>query len=190
MRTSPMGISASASFDVSVPSSPQLVQYVTTPGSAAGVALAGNYVFVADRFAGLWVIDVSVPGAAHVVAGVNLGTEPWTSSSPEPMPMWRLWAAGFRSWISPTPSPDAGRIGTHLGPRLLCLRGRGSRLPVRSLGRHSGHRHHRAPSARGPGMTQPWRGPQGLVAAAPYLYVTDYGGGISVVDVSVPYAPH
>jgi hypothetical protein len=46
---------------------PELVGFYDTPGSALGVAVAGAYAYVADRFDGLRVIDVSNPAAPFEV---------------------------------------------------------------------------------------------------------------------------
>jgi hypothetical protein len=48
-------------IDVSTPSGPWEVGFVDTPGQARGVAVSGNYAYLADRDSGLRVIDVSTP---------------------------------------------------------------------------------------------------------------------------------
>jgi hypothetical protein len=50
-------------IDVSTPGSPAEVGYCDTPGRAEGVAVSGDYAYVADYGEGLRVIDVSTPGS-------------------------------------------------------------------------------------------------------------------------------
>jgi hypothetical protein len=56
-------------IDVSNPSHPIWVGGCTTPGNAKKVAVAGNYAYVADEYAGLQVIDVSNPANPQRVGG-------------------------------------------------------------------------------------------------------------------------
>jgi len=50
-------------FDVSDPANPTEMSTIDTPGSAVGIALSGNYAFVADDTGGLRVLDISNPAA-------------------------------------------------------------------------------------------------------------------------------
>jgi len=56
-------------IDVSNPASPQRVGGYDTSGEALGVAVSGNYAYVADENAGLQVIDVSNPENPRRVGG-------------------------------------------------------------------------------------------------------------------------
>jgi hypothetical protein len=47
--------------DLSVPGSPIEIGFEDSPDFAFGVAVSGSYAYVADVYAGLRVIDVSVP---------------------------------------------------------------------------------------------------------------------------------
>jgi len=55
-------------FDVSDPSDPELVGQYMTPGRANGVAIVGNYLFVADYEDGLIILDVSVKSSPGFIA--------------------------------------------------------------------------------------------------------------------------
>jgi len=57
-------------IDVSNPASPQGVGGYDT-GEAYGVAVSGNYAYVADDGAGLQVIDVSNPASPQRVGGIR-----------------------------------------------------------------------------------------------------------------------
>jgi hypothetical protein len=48
-------------IDISDPSNPTLKGLYDTPGDAYGVAVSGNYAYVADRYSGLQIIDISNP---------------------------------------------------------------------------------------------------------------------------------
>jgi hypothetical protein len=54
-------------LDISTPAHPVQVAVVDTPGSAEGIAVAGNYAYVADWDKGLRIIDITDPLAAHEV---------------------------------------------------------------------------------------------------------------------------
>lgn len=72
-------------IDVSNPASPQRVGGYDTSGSAAvGVAVSGNFAYVADENAGLQVIDVSNPANPRRVGGI------------------RLLMPSMSSWLAPT----------------------------------------------------------------------------------------
>ncbi len=58
-------------IDVSNPANPQRVGGCDTSGRASGVAVSGNYAYVADCGAGLQVIDVSNPANPQRVGGYD-----------------------------------------------------------------------------------------------------------------------
>jgi hypothetical protein len=58
-------------IDVSNPANPQRVGGYDTSGGAWGVAVSGNYAYVADYDAGLQVIDVSNPASPQRVGGYD-----------------------------------------------------------------------------------------------------------------------
>jgi hypothetical protein len=58
-------------IDVSDPANPRRVGGYDTPGYALGVAVSGNYAYVADYDAGLQVIDVSDPANPRRVGGYD-----------------------------------------------------------------------------------------------------------------------
>ncbi len=53
-------------IDVSVPSSPTVVGAVDTPSNAFGVVIQGNYAFLADDWTGVVIIDVSDPESPQI----------------------------------------------------------------------------------------------------------------------------
>ena len=58
-------------IDISTPSAPVEVGSLKTPGRPSGVAVEGNYAYLADGYAGLRVIDVSTPSAPVEVDWLN-----------------------------------------------------------------------------------------------------------------------
>ena len=58
-------------MSMSNPASPQVVGRYDTSGSATGVAVSGNYAYVADGWAGLQVIDISNPASPQRVGGYD-----------------------------------------------------------------------------------------------------------------------
>jgi len=50
-------------LDISNPAAPSEAGYYDTPGDAWGVAVVGNYAYVADGYGGLRIVDVSNPAA-------------------------------------------------------------------------------------------------------------------------------
>ena len=58
-------------IDISNPANPQRVGGYDTAGQAWGVAVAGNYAYVADDTAGLQVIDISNPANPQRVGGYD-----------------------------------------------------------------------------------------------------------------------
>ena len=44
-----------------------------TPGNSLGIAVSGNYAYVADRDSGLMVVDISNPNAPSLVGGCSIG---------------------------------------------------------------------------------------------------------------------
>ena len=69
-------------LDISTPSSPSRVARVSTPGIVAGIALSGQYAYVADGEGGLQVVDISSP-TVPAIRGCYATTN-WT------------WAAGIK----------------------------------------------------------------------------------------------
>jgi len=57
-------------IDISDPANPVIFGSVDTPGNAYGVAVAGNYAYVADESAGLQVIDISDPANPAIAGSV------------------------------------------------------------------------------------------------------------------------
>jgi hypothetical protein len=64
-------------IDISNPANPQRVGGYDTSAYASGVAVAGNYVYVADGYAGLQVIDVSNPVNSQRVGGSDTTGSAW-----------------------------------------------------------------------------------------------------------------
>ena len=54
--------------------------YVDTPGTAARVAVVGNLAYVADRLAGLQIVDISSPARPRIIGSVGS----WTSNTCNP----------------------------------------------------------------------------------------------------------
>ena len=48
---------------------------VDTPGGAWGVAVSGDYAYVADYLSGLQVIDITTPASAQIVGSVDTPSE-------------------------------------------------------------------------------------------------------------------
>ena len=74
VRTTPtwrMGDAGLQVIDVSNPANPQRVGGYDTSGHAFGVAVSGNYAYVADGANGLQVIDVSNPANPQRVGGYD-----------------------------------------------------------------------------------------------------------------------
>ena len=80
-----------------------LVGQIDTPGFAQGVAVAGDYVYIADNESGLRVVDVSNPAAP-----VEVGSLPMPGYAPSGTLLWR--------GTMPTSWPLAGRAagGEHI----------------------------------------------------------------------------
>jgi hypothetical protein len=60
-------------IDISNPANPQRVGGYDTSGNAQGVAVSGNYAYIADGEEGLQVIDVSNPASPQQVGGFATG---------------------------------------------------------------------------------------------------------------------
>jgi hypothetical protein len=78
-----------AVFDVSNPANPRQVRGYDTSGFARGVAVSGNYAYVADYDAGLQVIDVRAPTNSVRVGGYDTsGRRAWRC--PGITPTWQI----------------------------------------------------------------------------------------------------
>jgi len=58
-------------FDVSAPGNPQEVGFYDTPGYPGGVAIAGDYAFLADSHEGIRIIDITDPANPDEVGSYN-----------------------------------------------------------------------------------------------------------------------
>ena len=58
-------------IDITNPASPAIVGSVDTPADASGVAVAGDYAYVADDFSGLRVVDIANPESPVIVGSVD-----------------------------------------------------------------------------------------------------------------------
>lgn len=60
-------------FDISNPEDPTLVGKIYTSGVVEDIALSGNYAFVATKFNGLWIFDITDPKKPRDVGHLNKG---------------------------------------------------------------------------------------------------------------------
>jgi len=64
-------------LDISNPASPTIRSSIANLGSNQGVAVKGQYAYLASRYSGLEVVDVSDPDAPRIVATRKLGGQAW-----------------------------------------------------------------------------------------------------------------
>ncbi|MEW6049677.1 MAG: hypothetical protein AB1644_01235 [Candidatus Zixiibacteriota bacterium] len=65
-------------IDVAVPSAPVLVDTLSTGSNSHEMAVTGNYLYIADGYEGLSIVDISNPSALVKVGGYTMGSGTWT----------------------------------------------------------------------------------------------------------------
>jgi hypothetical protein len=58
-------------FDVSVPTTPQVIASIDTPGLTIGVQVVGSKAYLADQQGGLQVVDLQTPSQPHLVGALD-----------------------------------------------------------------------------------------------------------------------
>lgn len=159
-----------------------------TSDAAIGVAVAGGYAYVADRFSGLQVIDISSHGMPQIVGAVDT-----------PGRAWGVAVSGRYAYVA---DRSGGLHVIDVGdPRAPHLVGTVETPDAYGVAAVAGHVYvadtwagllvidASNPSAPRLVGSQPLSIAAGVAVASGYAYVADFGSGLRVVDVSDPTAP-
>jgi hypothetical protein len=173
--------------DISTPTAPSEVGHCVTPGNARGVAVAGDYAYVAADAAGLRVIDISTPSASTEVGSLG-GSNFRRVAVAEDYAYVARFATLTVVDVS-TPSAPTG-VGSYDPPGdvyNVAVGGDYAYVATRYGLRVVDVSVPSAPGEVGAHLITDWW--FGVAVEGNYAYVTGYENGLLVVDISTPSAP-
>jgi len=186
-------------LNVLPPSAPARAGFLKTAGAARGVAIQGNYAYLADGLNELVMINVSNP-AAPSQAGKSASVirnfaDVFVSGSSAYIAMdtdVKRYNISNPASISHT----AAALGGYTGDDVLCVHGNGTVLAaavgakgVSLLNPNTANLVNMPKLIPGDGLYDTAGTASGVFVSGNYVYVADGGNGLVVLDISTPSAP-
>jgi uncharacterized coiled-coil protein SlyX len=177
-------------IDISHPATPQRVGGYDTAGTAVGVAVAGNYAYVADYTAGLQVIDISNPANPQRVGGYDTAGYADTVAVAGNYAYVADDTAGLQVIDISNPA-NPQRVGGYATPSAaygVAVAGNYAYVAAGNAGLQVIDISNPANPQRVGGYDTAGMS-LGVTVAGNYAYVADYTAGLQVIDISNPANP-
>lgn len=159
-----------------------------TPGSARGVAIRGDYAYVADWESGLQIINISNPGSPYLVGSCDTPGQAYKVALQGNYAYVADYYAGLQVIDVSDPSAPfiTGTLATSGESRGVSVSGNYvyTGIPFQSVDISDPTQPHQIAACEAAGYVE------GIALAGNYAYVAAWFGGLKIVNITSPQAPY